>query len=382
MRIVCLFLFIQLVQFDIFSQGCLPDGFTFTTQAEIDSFTNLYPDCTEIIGDVNIEDSVINLEGLSQIERIHGDLDIRRTVHLKQLKGLSKLKTVEGDVEIGDNDSLLLITGFDSLFQVGGIIIVYDNYLLEEMDAFNNLDTIGDYIEIGDNTSMKLLDGFNALKEIPGQLQIEGNLLLDSILAFKSLEEIGGRLVLDKNGIKDFVGLSQVRRVGGTLRINFNHSLTNIHPLDSLKFVGVDLRIFNNEILSDCAVKLICTQFEILGDIDIFNNADGCMDLTQILEACMVVFPPNNSKDIKLNDYRIYPNPASSKIFIENISENDRKELTISIYNIMGIKIREQTLDPNESFDVSFMKNGYYYFLISENVLYEKLHLSKLYIQH
>jgi hypothetical protein len=34
-----------------FSQGCLPEGITFTTQAQIDSFQIDYPGCTEIEGD-------------------------------------------------------------------------------------------------------------------------------------------------------------------------------------------------------------------------------------------------------------------------------------------------------------------------------------------
>jgi hypothetical protein len=37
-----------------FSQGCLPEGITFTTQEQIDNFQANYPGCTEIEGDVNI----------------------------------------------------------------------------------------------------------------------------------------------------------------------------------------------------------------------------------------------------------------------------------------------------------------------------------------
>ncbi len=37
-----------------FTQGCLPDGISFTTQAEIDNFQTNYPGCTEIEGDVTI----------------------------------------------------------------------------------------------------------------------------------------------------------------------------------------------------------------------------------------------------------------------------------------------------------------------------------------
>ena len=41
-------------QSGVLSQPCLPDGITFNTQAQIDSFQILHPNCTEIEGDVII----------------------------------------------------------------------------------------------------------------------------------------------------------------------------------------------------------------------------------------------------------------------------------------------------------------------------------------
>ena len=39
-------------QANVFSQ-CLPNGISFNSQAQIDSFQTNYPGCTEILGDVN-----------------------------------------------------------------------------------------------------------------------------------------------------------------------------------------------------------------------------------------------------------------------------------------------------------------------------------------
>jgi hypothetical protein len=36
------------------ARSCLPEGITFTTQADIDNFSTNYPGCTEIEGDVKI----------------------------------------------------------------------------------------------------------------------------------------------------------------------------------------------------------------------------------------------------------------------------------------------------------------------------------------
>ncbi len=65
-------LFIQLAAF---SQPCLPDGITFSTQEQIDNFQNNNPDCTEIEGNVLIEgNDITNLEGLSVLEAVGGYL--------------------------------------------------------------------------------------------------------------------------------------------------------------------------------------------------------------------------------------------------------------------------------------------------------------------
>jgi len=55
-----IFLNFALVAFGCYnaiSQGCLPEGITFTTQAQIDSFQINYPGCTKIEGNVNIKNS-------------------------------------------------------------------------------------------------------------------------------------------------------------------------------------------------------------------------------------------------------------------------------------------------------------------------------------
>ncbi len=58
----------------LFSQPCLSEGITFTTQEQIDSFQINYPSCTEIEGDVGIYgDDITNLNGLNVLTSI-GDL--------------------------------------------------------------------------------------------------------------------------------------------------------------------------------------------------------------------------------------------------------------------------------------------------------------------
>ena len=61
-RITIIILLLLVAQAIIFSQGCLPEGITFTTQQQIDDFQTNYPGCTEIEGDVEISgDDISNL---------------------------------------------------------------------------------------------------------------------------------------------------------------------------------------------------------------------------------------------------------------------------------------------------------------------------------
>ena len=59
----------------IMAQPCLPEGITFTTQAQIDNFQTNFPNCTEIEGDVIIEgNDITNLNGLNVLNSTGGFL--------------------------------------------------------------------------------------------------------------------------------------------------------------------------------------------------------------------------------------------------------------------------------------------------------------------
>lgn len=57
------------------AQPCLPEGITFYTQTQIDSFQVNYPNCTEVEGSVLIEgNDITNLDGLEVLNAIGGYL--------------------------------------------------------------------------------------------------------------------------------------------------------------------------------------------------------------------------------------------------------------------------------------------------------------------
>ncbi|RLD57407.1 MAG: hypothetical protein DRI97_05430 [Bacteroidetes bacterium] len=95
---VIAFVLLVVCHFEMVSQPCLPEGITFSTQSQIDSFPINYPGCTEIEGDVIIEgETIVNLSVLNVLTSIEGRLRIWDCNALTSLEGL------EGLTYIGDN---------------------------------------------------------------------------------------------------------------------------------------------------------------------------------------------------------------------------------------------------------------------------------------
>jgi len=93
-------LLIALFAFNVASsQSCLPEGITFSTQAQIDNFHTNYPNCTQIEGSAVIWSSgtgINNLLGLNGLTSIGGNLIINNNNFLTNLSGLNSLTSIGG----------------------------------------------------------------------------------------------------------------------------------------------------------------------------------------------------------------------------------------------------------------------------------------------
>ncbi len=110
---------------EICSHHCLPDGISFTTQDEIDSFQINYPNCTDIKGGLWIHgNDITNLNGLNILTSVGGNLYIDDNEILANLTGLEGLIYIGGDLIIGSypggNPALASLTGLTDLTFIGG----------------------------------------------------------------------------------------------------------------------------------------------------------------------------------------------------------------------------------------------------------------------
>lgn len=143
----------------LFSQSCLPEGIKFRYQYQIDNFQNFYPGCTEIEGDVTIQQSylnqkITNLEGINMITSIGGDLKIYSQAPdhplLTSFSDLINLTTVGGSLFIRGCD-VTDFSGLDNLTFVGGNLTIVLNKKLTGLNGLQNLTTINGDLSISGN---------------------------------------------------------------------------------------------------------------------------------------------------------------------------------------------------------------------------------------
>jgi len=277
---ICLFITVQ-----VYTQSCLPEGITFLTQTQLDSFPINYQNCTEIEGSVIISGGDIkDLSGLNKIVRIMGNLSIYNNDSLESMAGLDNLVEVEGDLMIGTfshpggpNPMLSSLTGLDKLEEVGEDLWVSRNHVLQDFEGLGSLRMIGDRFICQGNHGLLSFSGMNILDSLGGSIDVEGNFSLQDFTGFERLSRVYGGLFLGTcylggglnhggNGnasftglhnIKtvdgplnicqyereDIIGLEKLSYVGGQLEIAMNANLQNLSGLDSIQFIGDGIRI-------------------------------------------------------------------------------------------------------------------------------------------
>ncbi len=238
-----------------FTQSCLPEGITFTTQDQIDSFQVNYPGCTEIEGDVLIIgfENITNLFGLNVLTSIGGNLFVIDNQLLIDFSGLENLIEINGFFHIGDYDGIYGIT----------------------------------------NSSLESLTGLEGLKTIGGEFWIMWNEALTTISGISGLNSIGNDLIIMGNSsMTTLAGLEGLVSVGNNIKILANSSLTNLWGLETLNFASINsLSIGNNNSLSICDIPNLCSYLDTLNaPITIFGNDIGCNNPSEIAESCGIEF--------------------------------------------------------------------------------------------
>ena len=281
----------------IHAQPCLPSGATFTAQSQIDNFTSANPNCTQIGGNVTIQGAnITNLNNLSAIESIGGDLYIT------------------------SNDVLVNLNGLNNLAWVGGAMRVQNNPLLANIDGLESLAAVrGDFFYIANNPPLNSVSGLGSLDSVGGIFQIWSLPLLTNLNGLENLKSVEEDFAIFENaGLTSVDGLDNMNFIGGALRIYENEALASLASLDHPVEIQGSLVITDNPELSDCDVEAVCEYLMAPASfVAISNNASGCNSDTEVVGDCIsATFDATLTSQI-----RIIPNPASDmvRVHLENV---------------------------------------------------------------
>jgi hypothetical protein len=146
---------------------------------------------------------------------------------------------------------------------------------------------------------------------------------------------------LDNDSLKDFV-LTSATSGGGN---------------DIVWYKNNGAGGFNSEIVIDDtqsqAYTITFSDFENDGDLDIATVAYSD-DAVNVFNNQKIVL---SVEDSKIDFLKIYPNPASNKLYLNDVSSENHE---ILVYNLLGKKIMETSLNINSPLDISSLNSGIY----------------------
>ncbi len=283
-----------------------PSIFNFTTQAQIDSFPILFPNCTELdhplpnmlyVPTINIgstqnpNSDISDLTPLSQITAIDNQIiDIRNCPNLTSLNGIESITDIrglycrstgitnldyypeinnDGIISFRNNNALLSLNGINETFNgsftivsTGDLDISATNNWTGDMDeiiirenTINNYDGLNnivgvDKIFMDGNTGVYSNSMFQSLVSVQSKLEIEDNGFNGSISNFNNLVHVPQKLsIKDNDNIISIDGFNAVTKLE-ILDISINKKLTEITGFNELDSVG-NFRLRHNKLLTD-----------------------------------------------------------------------------------------------------------------------------------
>jgi hypothetical protein len=248
-----------------------------TSQGEIDDFPSTCQLCDTISGNlIIVGQNIVNLDGLSSIVQVNGNVII-------------------GD-SIG-NPNLTSLSGLSNLSSIGGSLSVQNNAALENFSG--------------------VVSSMNAME-------------------LSSLTEIGGDLKITHNeSLQNLSGLEDLETIGGDLIIEDNISMTSLMGISNLDYQSIqNLYIFNNPELSTCQVQTVCSYIgDPTGVTEIYSNNEDCNSADEVYAICTVgVDEFSNHIDITL-----HPNPAKDQLIISSTQLDKINE--VRIFNQLGKEV-------------------------------------------
>ncbi len=331
-----LFLFIVMFSAQFVLSQCPSGEIILASQSDIDNFTTNYPNCTDLLGDLNISDfndndasdPITNLDGLSGITSVNGDLLLRSCPELTDVQGLNQVETISG------------------LFWMRGLDLITD------LNITNNLETISS-IRIEDLPLLTTISSFGMLDTIDG-LSFINLPLITQINNFTSLQnlslffiqatpvqsvdiqnvtELETGLFLEDTELVTLDDFSHITKIGITnpeeamvLALINNPFLQDISGIENADLSELNtLAISLNPVLSFCSVASVCSVLDppspTLITLQIIDN--GCGSLSDVVSECDALFGDDDNDGVVngIDNCTFIPNPDQADLDLDGIGD-------------------------------------------------------------
>ncbi|MBK9727135.1 MAG: T9SS type A sorting domain-containing protein [Saprospiraceae bacterium] len=256
-------------------------------------------------------DSLVNFNGLEQLQFIKKDLDIAYNSNLSSVSGFSSLaqiggyfniglcplisnflgmeslSSIGGDFAIGSMDGLNTLNGLESLTNVGKYLIISYCPILTSINSLSSLMNTGG-LQINYCHSLLSFSGLENLETINGNVYFDQNDLIVNFLGFQSLNAISGDFSLYNHpNLIDFNGLQNLESLEGNIYILWNNALQSLNGLDNIEPNSIDyIGIHYNPSLSFCSVKSVCNYLGKGKFSTIDGNTTGCNSIVEVIDLC------------------------------------------------------------------------------------------------
>jgi hypothetical protein len=254
-------------------------------QAQVDNFAT--SGCSSLSGSLTIQGGfggdITNLNGLSSITSIGGDLIIAMNTSLSNLSGLSNLQSIGGNLNIYYS-GIKNLAGLGNLQQISGTLALDHNDSLLNLIGISPLLSLGGMSISGTNAILNL-NALNSITHISGNVFIQSYYGMANLNGLESLKTINGSLALD--GIGNIDGLDSLQSINGSLSIKSASTLTDLSSIANVSGINY-LTLQNNPNLTICNVNSICTFLNSSGCASgvINTNGIGCNSTQQVILGC------------------------------------------------------------------------------------------------
>lgn len=180
-----------------------------------------------------IDSFPINYPGCTEIE---GNLKIKG-FGITNVDSLNSIERIGGELRIEINPDLLLLTGLSSLKSIAGNLILAGNYMLSDLKGLDSLQSIGKSFMLFSN-GLKNFQGISSIKKINQDFIITDHDSIKDLNGLESIDSIIGGFILQGNdNLINLEGLNSLKYLYG-ISLDQNSSLLSLKGLDSLRKMG------------------------------------------------------------------------------------------------------------------------------------------------